>query len=166
MGEPAWIREILSHLQSNSQASGDTRIEGCSEAEVDRIGLAQGVACPPEYRDLMRAVGRHAGGLMAGSDWLFPEPIGLKADARQLLAEQSDAPELPDGSLVFLMHQGYLFWFLAGPPDGEDRCAAVFLYKEGAARMIKVADSLPEFVLARCASEKQVRIDRTEDIRA
>ena len=99
----------------------------------------------------MGGLGRKGGGLLRGSDWQYPEPLELKDDARELLAETGGAPELPDDALVFLMHQGYAFWFLSKAiAELSLGSNAIYLYKEGSKQFEKVADSLGDFILGQC----------------
>lgn len=64
-----------------------------------------------------------------GSDLDSPEKLG--EDAKELLIENDDKDLLPSDAVVFLMHQGYSFYyFLSSDPGVKNLNPTVYLYTE------------------------------------
>jgi hypothetical protein len=74
----------------------------------------QGVALPGAYRRFLEVMGRDGGGLWTGTEVCYPEVLGLREAAVELLEEDHSAFALPSTAVVFMMHQGYQFMFLDG----------------------------------------------------
>jgi SMI1 / KNR4 family (SUKH-1) len=87
---------------------------GCSPEEITSVESDQGIPLPPDYRRFLELMGRDGGGLVGGSDLCFPEMLGLRQHAIELLAENESIFQLPEDAVVFMMHQGYQFMYLRG----------------------------------------------------
>lgn len=104
-------------------------ISGCSDNEIEKIEEAQQASLPELYGDFLRSAGKAAGNLMVGSDWRFPEPLTLKNYAKELVVENGSSPDFLEGAIVFLMHQGYMFYYFAAESLSEPD-PPVWLYVE------------------------------------
>ena len=127
-------------LDSGRAASAD--VSGLTEQEITTVEADQGVKLPPIYRAFLAIMGKSAGSLFVGSDAFFPQILGLRCDAEELLEENSSPFTLDSTDVVFLMHQGYQFMFMHGSDDDPP----VFLYKEGDDRPSLVASRLSSFL--------------------
>jgi hypothetical protein len=104
-------------------------IRGCSDVEIERVRQDQGLdRLPQRYQEFLRTMGAGAGRLLIGTDAYYPGVLGIKADARELLAECEQPDLLPTDAVVFAMHQGYQVYWLA-PAGGDD--PVVYVYQEG-----------------------------------
>jgi hypothetical protein len=92
---------------------------GCTPEEIARIEADQGVALPPSYRAFLQNMGRDAGGLFGGTDIVFPDILGARDGAVELLLENQMPHVLPATTVVIYLHQGYVFGFL-DPGEGSD----------------------------------------------
>jgi hypothetical protein len=113
---------------------------GCAPEEIVQVETDYGQALPPQYRRFLETMGRDAGGLLGGSDLTYPEVLGMRVAAIDLLNANESSFVLPADALVFMMHQGYMLWFLI-PEDLKVRS-----WSEGEAKV--VAASLVQFLLA------------------
>jgi hypothetical protein len=77
------------------------------------------------YRVFLEAVGGGAGRFLQGSDVFYPDVLGIRAIAQDLL--ESHGLTLQGGDRVFLMHRDAQFDFMRG--DGAD--PAVWSYNDG-----------------------------------
>ena len=116
-------------------------IKGCSEADLRVIEATRGVTLPSVYRQFMLRLGRDAGQFLRGTDFLYPELMGLQALPAPLLKTSGALFELTPAHFVFMSHQGYQFLFFACDA-GDD--PPVMHYLEG--------DTLPRQV-APCFSD-------------
>ncbi|NLF05267.1 MAG: SMI1/KNR4 family protein [Actinomycetales bacterium] len=92
---------------------------GCDPDELAQVEADQGVRLPGSYRRMLRTMGRDMGGLFGGSDVAFPQVLGARAGAVELLEEHGLAHVLPPSAVVVMIHGGYAIWFL-DTTEGED----------------------------------------------
>ena len=109
---------------------------GCTESEIDSLCEQLRVTLPVDYRMFLLMMGRRANGFFTGSDFTFDKLIDIQNWASELLGE-CGMPELSSGAFVFIIHQGYQFYFLS---EG-----AVFYYMEGETVFEKRHDSFDAF---------------------
>src|SRR5262245_27771180 len=125
-------------------------IQGCRDEEIERLGKESGVALPALYRLFLRRMGRSAGALLAGTDFLFADLASLRRQAEQLLEETKSPFRLKDRDFVFAVHQGYLFLFF---DTNESDDPAVWLYDEDDAAPRRVFGHFTEWLEA-CVSDE------------
>jgi hypothetical protein len=94
-------------------------VKGCTEAEVTRLENELGVRLPSAYRDFLRVMGHRAGKFLVGTDYCYPEVVNLQHAFRRFWGRAGAGGPFPDGAVVFLAHQGYIFLFFdaRGCPD-------------------------------------------------
>ena len=112
---------------SSPAASSIERIEqlareldawGCTPDEIAVVRHDQGLALPRSYETFLRHLGRDGGGLFGGTAVCYPEIVGLRRAAVQVLDEYRqwktgcEVFVLPEDAVVISMHQGYAFQFV------------------------------------------------------
>ncbi|PPK65611.1 SMI1/KNR4 family protein [Actinokineospora auranticolor] len=122
----------------------DGAFAGLTDAEIEAVRAAQGVsALPAYYIGFLRRMGREAGAFLVGTDIFHPRILEVPEGARELLAENDESHLLPDGAVVFALHQGYMaYWFDPNPTDNP----RVHLYVEGR-DAVREWPSFTEFLL-------------------
>jgi hypothetical protein len=131
---------------------------GCTPEEIAWIEADQGVALPANYRAFLRSMGRDAGGLFVGTDLVFPDILGARAGAMELLLENQVPHVLPATAVVVYLHQGYICGFL-DPAEGSDPPVWEWAETSGTAPQARiVAPSLLKLVVgAEVSSRRDVR---------
>jgi len=92
---------------------------GCTPSEIAWVEADQGVRLPASYRELLRVMGRDLGGLLVGSTVTFPDILGARAWAVELVKENGVPHLLPASAAVVMLHQGYFMHFV-DPAEGDD----------------------------------------------
>jgi len=109
--------------------------EGCTAEEIAELEMTYDVRFPQDYREFLTYVGRGADSLWVGSDYTWSWfPIMQEAGVERFA---DVGLEWPKGAFVFLMHQGYQFFYLT--VDG------VYYYYEGRNAPEKEHNSFAEF---------------------
>ena len=107
--------------------------------EIDDLEQRHGVRLPDSYRRFLEVWGRGKTHYFVGSAWAFDSLDSLQQAADELLREGGYGP-LPQGAFVFMMHQGYQFYFfwndevwyyIEGAPRPERRYASFDEFSEG-----------------------------------
>lgn len=102
----------------------------CTEEQIHSLERQYGLTLPMAYKEFLLWGGVYAAGLLEGSNGFFDDLSELREGAEKLL-ERNEFPEpLPKDAFVFLMHQGYVFWFFTAS-EGDD--PPVYSYEEGEA---------------------------------
>ncbi|HBK96928.1 MAG TPA: SMI1/KNR4 family protein [Microcoleaceae bacterium UBA10368] len=102
----------------------------CREEQIYSLERQYGLIIPMAYKEFLLWGGVCAGGLLQGSNYSYDDLSELREGAEELL-ERNEFPEpLPKDAFVFLMHQGYVFWFFTAS-EGDD--PPVYGYEEGGA---------------------------------
>jgi SMI1 / KNR4 family (SUKH-1) len=104
---------------------------GCTRRQIGEIEARLGVQLPNSYRRFLSRFGRDTDACAAlrGSDCCFSRLLDLRTWADQLLRESSAPFALHSQDFVFLMHQGYQFYFFRA--DGLSDDPPVFYFFEG-----------------------------------
>lgn len=118
---------------------------GATEKEIWEIERNAGRPLPVAYRMFLDRMGGGGNALFLGSDYTPKWVAGPDTwkHAEQLLKESCADYELPCSAFVFLMHQGYIFyWFDLA--DGDD--PPVFSYAEHVPQPRSIDGSLSAFL--------------------
>ncbi|MGB1249872.1 MAG: SMI1/KNR4 family protein [Candidatus Promineifilaceae bacterium] len=83
----------------------------CTNEEIETLELYYQIALPSTYRDFLQTLGQGAGEFLKGSHFLYKHLPDLQIGAREILAETTLLPLLPEDAFIFFMHQGYEFMF-------------------------------------------------------
>src|SRR5262245_39647203 len=102
---------------------------GCSEADIDTLEREAGVHLPQAYAAFLRINGVRPDEIFMGSDCALDTLLYLQTSAKHLLAAGEAEYTLPHNAFVFLMHQGYEFFFFEAGETPSD--PPVFYYMEG-----------------------------------
>ncbi|HYE20020.1 MAG TPA: SMI1/KNR4 family protein [Tepidisphaeraceae bacterium] len=117
-------------------------------AEVRELERAAGVRLPDSYKAYLLIAGRRPPGAWVGSDCALGQLAPLRAGADALLRENG-RPPLPAGAFVFLMHQGYQFFYFATDDDAaapDD--PPVWYYLEAEPAAVRSFERFSEMVAA------------------
>ncbi|MFF2746328.1 SMI1/KNR4 family protein [Kitasatospora sp. NPDC058048] len=88
---------------------------GLTPEQISLIEEDQGVALPEDYREFLALAGGGGFSALRGETYAFPEILGIKDHAREILKESAPGQSL-DGCVVFMAHQGYIYSFI-GPAE-------------------------------------------------
>lgn len=153
-----WVDELVRDLATAGFLDSEEAMIGAVESEIDRVLADQGAPEYPSYRALMKQMGKKSGTFLQGTDWLLPHRFKIKEAAQATLEENGCEDCLSHDALVFMMHQGYTFWFLSyfaavgdwKSPDGvPGEVPCVYFYTEGCNEIRKEARTLPDFMRQR-----------------
>lgn len=135
----AWLDRLIEELL-RLDAARQEEIRGCTDEEVQRVLAECPFGSPPlEYVRFMRKCGRNTGNLFRGSDFHYPDFLGLRNYAAECKREE-DA-NVPLGRRFFFgHHQGYMLYYFK-PEDGR-----VWLYTLGGTEEEIAAASFPKLV--------------------
>jgi SMI1/KNR4 family protein SUKH-1 len=81
-----------------------------SEAEIAQVENDQRISLPESYRQFLACCGNMRGGPLDSEDVFFKDLLGMKDDAILILREGGDGDQSLDEYVVFMMHQGYIFF--------------------------------------------------------
>lgn len=110
------VRVRIEELQSR-QLIG--QLVPCSEEEVHTLKKQLGQTLPVAYQEFLLLMGRRAGGLLKGTNWLYEDLEFIQEDALDLMRRDRFPVLLPPDAFVFLMHHGYQFMFFR-LTEGDD----------------------------------------------
>ncbi|XIE79832.1 SMI1/KNR4 family protein [Streptomyces sp. SBR177] len=146
------IPEITARLRALDPDS----VAGLSDAEIDRLREAWGIpGIPARYGEFLALMGRRAGGVLRGTDAFFPAILDMRRAADDFFSDNTGGMGLPDGSVVFAMHQGYqVYWMETTSLDDPPVC----LYMEQEAAPMMRWGSFTEFVNAEYVSVARRRL--------
>ncbi len=107
----------------------DSDLLGLSDGEIHEVCEDQGLERLPQcYVEFLRLMGRKAGRVFRGTDAFYPEILGLKNDALDLLVQNGVEDLMGSDAAVFAMHQGYqVIWMV----NSDDDDPSVVMYQEG-----------------------------------
>ena len=110
--------------------------QGCSADQIAALAEQTEGHLPSAYLQFMEAAGNGVDDFLRGSDFTIEDLDGVREAADELLVEAELEP-LTSNAFVFVMHQGYQFYYFQ---DG-----AVYYFKEGESRTEKRFDSFESF---------------------
>lgn len=115
----------------------------CKASEVNRLEQECGLPLPAAYRAYLLIAGHEPPAAWVGSDCAARHLPTLRNAAGQLLRE-SGQPPLPPGAFVFLMHQGYQFFFFVA--DGHTDDPPVYHYLEREPEVVREFERFSDLV--------------------
>lgn len=136
------LKEFLLTLEKKSYP-----MKPCSEDELTKLKYCSPTkTLPSNYLDFMGELGNGAEFLI-GTHYTMKYIVELKEWAVELLEENSFSKKLTDNQFVFMMHQGYMFWFF-NLDEGDN--PSVYLYDESfdLTEFKKVSDTLSEYLIS------------------
>jgi hypothetical protein len=86
-------------------------VQGCTEAEIQALEDALQIQLPEAYREFLAWVGKTKAWFLRDYAWNDNYLVRLQEDAKELLEENNFPRELPPNTYVFVMHEGYNFFF-------------------------------------------------------
>ncbi|MEU3567211.1 SMI1/KNR4 family protein [Kitasatospora sp. NPDC036755] len=92
---------------------------GLTREQISLVEQDQGVPLPDDYREFLELAGGGGFHPLRGETYAFPELLGIKEYAREILEEAAPRESL-DGCVVFMGHQGYIYSFI-GPAEKDGR---------------------------------------------
>ncbi len=113
------VEEALTSVADGVTASTSDLL-GLARPVIEEIEKDQVAPIAAAYRCFLTRAGGGAGRFLQGSDFFFPQVLGLWGHAKDLLEENQSPFELQDTDRVILMHQGYQFDFLRGDADDPE----------------------------------------------
>lgn len=139
------VAEYVSRFRGLGLDSGAATVDEVAELERS-AGLL-----PASYKAYLLVAGREPPSAWVGSDCTLRHLPGLREGAEELLRENGQ-PALPARAFVFLMHQGYQFFYFDA--DGENDDPPVFYYFEGERAVVRRFERFSELV-ATCAADDE-----------
>lgn len=122
----------------------ESAVAGLDRGAIQQVQDAWQVEYLPErYVAFLAGLGMRAGRLLVGTDAFFPEILEMRESAISFFDENEGWMALPEGAMVFAMHQGYqVYWFSdSAAPDPE-----VVLYMEQRKEPMQVWPSFTGFL--------------------
>ncbi|WP_223556327.1 MULTISPECIES: SMI1/KNR4 family protein [Lysinibacillus] len=136
------IKAFLTSLEKDSYP-----MKPCSKDDISKlINISPTRTLPQTYLDFMNKAGNGIE-FLVGTDYSMNYIFDLKEWAIELLEENNFIKKLTDNQFIFMMHQGYMFWFF-NLNEGDD--PAVYSYDEGVELddFNKVSDTLSAFLIS------------------
>ena len=103
-----------------------------------------GIAFPVAYHAYLRVCGTHPPKSLVGSDCVVTDLRDNREAAIEMLAEDQSGWQLSSKAVVFLMHQGYIFFYF---DSAESHDPAVLRYYEGEQKPVRVDDHFSDWVM-------------------
>lgn len=136
------IEDFLTTLEKNSYP-----MKPCSKDDISKlVKLSPIQTLPKVYLNFMNKAGNGIE-FLVGTDYSIKYIFDLKEWAIELLEENNFIKKLTDNQFIFMMHQGYMFWFF-NLNDGDD--PTVYCYDESVELddFNKVSDTLSDFLIS------------------
>lgn len=138
------IETILSPLVERGIVAWDDFV-GCDDDEIEEISNPLPMPLPAAYLAALHCFGKGASFLWRGTDFHYPELLGNRESAEELLDWIDAGFRLKETDFVFLDHQGYQFlYFQLGAGDDPE----VSYYIETEKEPRKVYDSFTAWLRA------------------
>lgn len=136
------IEDFLTSLEKDSYP-----MKPCSKDDILKlVELSPTRTLPKTYLDFMNKAGNGIE-FLVGTDYSMKYIFDLKEWAIELLEENNSIKILTDNQFIFMMNQGYMFWFF-NLNDGYN--PAVYCYDESVELddFNKVSDTLSDFLIS------------------
>lgn len=119
---------------------------GMPDVEIERLEQHLGLPIPRTYRAYLAIAGSSPPPELIGSDCHGNYLYDLREGAIELLKESGEPFSLPDNAVVFLMHQGYQFFFFHA--DGITDDPPVYYYFENRPSVERPYERFSDWVAA------------------
>ncbi len=140
MAEASPFESALAKL-SRAAVQWEHPLRGCTNDEIVQLERLFDSSLPETYRAFRSALGKSSGEFLRGSDFLLKHlSRDLKRGAQEMLEDEGE-PQLPPHAFVFLMHQGYQFFYFH---CGVDPDPPVYYFREREGTR-KVAESFTQW---------------------
>ncbi|MDI5964915.1 SMI1/KNR4 family protein [Streptantibioticus silvisoli] len=112
----------ISDIAAGLRRANPESVAGLTDAEMKCVREQWGIRkFPARYEEFLSLMGRGAGRILLGTDAFFPEILEMRRASDEFFADNPEGMDLPDGAVVFAMHQGYqVYWMdsstLQDPP--------------------------------------------------
>ncbi|WP_324728514.1 SMI1/KNR4 family protein [Lysinibacillus fusiformis] len=136
------IEDFLTSLEK-----GTYPMKPCSKDDLSKlVKLSPTRTLPKTYLDFMNKAGNGIE-FLVGTNYSMKYIFDLKEWAIELLEENNFTKKLTDNQFIFMMHQGYMFWFFYVNDEDDP---AVYCYDESVEidDFNKVSDTLSDFLIS------------------
>ncbi|MAU12116.1 MAG: hypothetical protein CL607_20005 [Anaerolineaceae bacterium] len=142
--------EELKQLIIDSDPNAAKLIAGCSEQTIKKIKEKQKIDYMPKaFLAYLEVMGTSSGGIFAGSDAGAQAMLAfdMNTEAKEILKEKNVIDTALDNSIVFYMHQGYVFFFIR-TDEGDNPPTYMYMeeMREEDCKIEKIADSFLDFL--------------------
>lgn len=118
--------EYLIHISSKASPNGAPRCVGCSDEEIEKLMMDQGVSRLPRlYREYLEVMGKSGilSSIYPGSDWSYEHLLNIKQDWQEDLIMYRQTFIVPEKAFVFFQHGGYEYrYFITDTDYGGGDC--------------------------------------------
>ncbi|XRD23888.1 SMI1/KNR4 family protein [Lysinibacillus fusiformis] len=136
------IEDFLTSLEKDTYP-----MKPCSKDDLSKlVKLSPTRTLPKTYLDFMNKAGNGIE-FLVGTNYSMKYIFDLKEWAIELLEENNFPKKLTDNQFIFMMHQGYMFWFFYVNDEDDP---AVYCYDESVELddFNKVSDTLSDFLIS------------------
>lgn len=136
------IEDFLTSLEKDTYP-----MKPCSKDDISKlVKLSPTRTLPKTYLDFMNKAGNGIE-FLVGTNYSMKYIFDLKEWAIELLEENNFTKKLTDNQFIFMMHQGYMFWFFYVNDEDDP---AVYCYDESVELddFNKVSDTLSDFLIS------------------
>jgi len=136
------IEDFLTSLEKDTYP-----MKPCSKDDLSKlVKLSPTRTLPKTYLDFMNKAGNGIE-FLVGTNYSMKYIFDLKEWAIELLEENNFTKKLTDNQFIFMMHQGYMFWFFYVNDEDDP---AVYCYDESVELddFNKVSDTLSDFLIS------------------
>jgi hypothetical protein len=126
---PDWVPQVLASLGPSKRVV--VEVQGCTEVEIEQIAAVQAGVLPTYYIDFLRLMGKGAGNLYGGSEWLYPHLLDVKDSMEEELDRAGSPFELPKHAIVVWSHQGYQFAWMTSATGRVDPPVWYWMHADG-----------------------------------
>jgi hypothetical protein len=121
-----------------------SQIRGCNRSEIREIATLSTIPLPKVYQAFLSVMGLGAGCFFRGTDIFYPDVLGCRMAAEELLEEDGSEFVLTGNHFVFAHHQGYQFMYFDLQEGSDD--PAVYHYMEGKSP-VKICERFSTYLL-------------------